>query len=109
MLRSAGRPPSPWAAVAIGNNVSISAQCFLAGYPGHPLDARRAAAGAADTADQVGDIMLEDDVWLATRVIVSAGVRIGAGTVVAAGSIVTRDLPAGVLAAGRAGAGHAPN
>jgi acetyltransferase-like isoleucine patch superfamily enzyme len=86
--------------VVLGDNVTISAQCFLAGYPGHPLDAAARAAGAADTEDQVGDIVLEDDVWLATRVIVSAGVRIGAGTVVAAGSIVTRDLPPGVLAAG---------
>lgn len=86
--------------VVLGDNVTISAQCFLAGYPGHPLEAGARAAGGADTEDQVGDIVLEDDVWLATRVIVSAGVRIGAGTVVAAGSIVTRDLPPGVLAAG---------
>ena len=73
---------------------------MLAGYPGHPLDARARAAGAADTDEQVGDIILEDDVWLATGVTVIAGVRIGRGTVVAAGSVVTRDLPANVLAAG---------
>ncbi|WP_429044487.1 acyltransferase [Aeromonas veronii] len=44
--------------------------------------------------------MLEQDVWLGTGVMVMAGVTIGAGTIVAAGSVVTRDLPAGVLAAG---------
>lgn len=86
--------------VEIGNNVRIAGRAFLAGYPGHPLDAEARAAGAPDTADQIGDIILEDDVWLATGVTVSAGVRIGRGTVVAAGSVVTRDLPANVLAAG---------
>ncbi len=48
----------------------------------------------------MGDIILEDDVWLATGVSVMAGVRIGRGTIVAAGSVVTHDLPAGVLAGG---------
>jgi acetyltransferase-like isoleucine patch superfamily enzyme len=73
---------------------------MLAGFPGHPMDAADRAAGAPDTADQIGDIVLERDVWLASGVTVLAGVRIGQGTVVAAGSVVTRDLPAQVLAAG---------
>jgi acetyltransferase-like isoleucine patch superfamily enzyme len=86
--------------VVIGDNVRIAGRALLAGYPGHPLEAGARAAGMADTEDQVGDIILESDVWLATDVTVVAGVRIGRGTVVAAGSVVTRDLPAGVLAAG---------
>jgi acetyltransferase-like isoleucine patch superfamily enzyme len=86
--------------ISIGNNVRIAGRAFLAGYPGHPLDAAARAAGAPDTEDQIGDIILEDDVWLATGVTVSAGVRIGRGTIVAAGSVVTSDLPPGVLAAG---------
>lgn len=86
--------------VALGDNVRIAGRAFLAGYPGHPLNARDRAAGLPDTEDQIGDIVLEDDVWLGTGVTVTAGVRIGRGTVIAAGSIVTRDLPPGVLAAG---------
>ena len=86
--------------VTIGDNVRIAGRAFLAGYPGHPLDAAQRAAGLPDTDDQIGDIVLEDDVWLATDVTVSAGVTIGRGTIVAAGSVVTRDLPAFVLAAG---------
>jgi serine acetyltransferase len=86
--------------IVIGNNVRIAGRSLIAGYPGHPMDPGRRAAGLPDTDDQVGDIVLEDDVWLATGVTVIAGVRIGRGTVVAAGSIVTRDLPANVLAAG---------
>jgi maltose O-acetyltransferase len=44
--------------------------------------------------------MIEDNVWLGGGVVVCPGVTIGADTVVGAGAVVTRDLPAGVLAAG---------
>jgi acetyltransferase-like isoleucine patch superfamily enzyme len=86
--------------VVLGDNVRLAGRCFLAGYPGHPLEAERRAQGQPCDAEQIGDITLEDDVWLATGVTVLAGVRIGRGTVVGAGSVVTRDLPAGVIAAG---------
>lgn len=86
--------------VIIGDNVRIAGQCLLAGYPGHPLNAQRRAAGEPDDEFQAGDIVLEPDVWLATGVKVMAGVRIKQGTIVAAGSVVTQDLPAGVLAGG---------
>jgi len=86
--------------VVIGNNVLIAGNGFLAGYPGHPIDPVERASNQPDTADQIGDIVLEDDVWLATDVAVLAGVRIGKGTIVTAGSVVFRDLPPGVIATG---------
>jgi carbonic anhydrase/acetyltransferase-like protein (isoleucine patch superfamily) len=86
--------------VVLGNNVRLAANCFLAGSPGHPLDAAERARNLPEHDEQVGDILLDDDVWLGTGVMVMSGVHIGAGTVVAAGSVVTRDLPAGVLAGG---------
>ena len=86
--------------IDIGNNVRIAGRAYLAGYPGHPIDAAARATGAPDTEDQVGDIVLEDDVWLATGVTVLAGVRIGRGTIVGAGSVVTADLPPYAVAAG---------
>jgi acetyltransferase-like isoleucine patch superfamily enzyme len=86
--------------VTLGDNVRLAGRAFLAGYPGHPLDADARAKGLPDLESQIGDIVLEDDVWLATDVTVSAGVTIGRGTVVAAGSVVTKSLPPGVLAAG---------
>ena len=58
------------------------------------------ALGKPDEDSQVGDIILEDDVWLATGVKVMPGVTIGRGTIVAAGSAVTKNLPRFVLAAG---------
>jgi FkbH-like protein len=50
--------------------------------------------------DRPAPVVLEDDVWLASRVQVKKGVTIGKGTVVTAGSIVTTSLPPGVLAGG---------
>lgn len=86
--------------VQIGNNVRIAGRSFIAGYPGHPLDPKARALGLPETDDQVADIIIEDDVWLATGVSVMAGVKIGQGSIVAAGSVVTHDLPEMVLAAG---------
>lgn len=86
--------------VMIGDNVRIAGRGFLAGYPGHPIDPIARAKGLPDSDDQVGDIILEKDVWLGSGVTVMKGVTIGEGTIVAAGSVVTHDLPVFVLAAG---------
>lgn len=86
--------------VRFGNNVRLASRVTLAGYPGHPVDARARARGEPDTEDQVGDIVLEDDVWLGQGVYVLGNVTIGRGTIVGAGSVVTGDLPPNVLAAG---------
>lgn len=86
--------------IIIGDNVRLAGKVFLAGFPGHPVDAKKRAQGLPEEDEQTGDIILENDVWLATGVTVLAGVTIGEGTIVGAGSIVTHDLPAGVIAAG---------
>jgi serine acetyltransferase len=86
--------------VVIGDNVRIAGDCYLAGYPGHPVNAKDRALGQPDTECQVGDIILKNDVWLATGVKIMPGVTIGEGTIVAAGSVVTKDLPSNVLAGG---------
>jgi len=45
-------------------------------------------------------IVVEDDVWLGSNVVVTDGVRIGQGAVVAAGAVVTKDVPPHTVAAG---------
>ncbi len=86
--------------VILGDNVRIAGRSFFAGYPGHPINAKDRALGLPDTQEQIGDIIIKNDCWLATGVSVMAGVTIGSGTIVAAGSVVTHDLPSNVLAAG---------
>lgn len=86
--------------IKLGDNVRIAGRSFIAGYPGHPINAKDRAAGLPDLDEQIGDVILERDVWLGTGVAIMPGVTIGAETIVAAGSIVTKSLPAGVLAGG---------
>ena len=62
----------------------------------HPLSADERRTGL-----ELGKpIEIGADVWIGGSAVICPGVRIGAGTVVGAGSVVTRDLPAGVFAAG---------
>ncbi|MDR9827883.1 acyltransferase [Vibrio sp. FNV 38] len=86
--------------VVIEDNVRIAGRANLFGYSGHPIDAERRAAGEPDDIDQIGDIVLKKDCWLATNVIVKAGVTIGEGAIIAAGSVVTHDIPSYVIAGG---------
>lgn len=43
--------------------------------------------------DTGGDVIIEDYVWIASRVTVLPGIRIGRGAVVASNSVVTKDVP----------------
>ena len=83
------------AEIRIGDDVQIGPYVQLLTAT-HPLEAepRRAKWESAKP------IAIEDNVWLGGGVVVCPGVTIGADTVVGAGAVVTRDLPAGVLAAG---------
>lgn len=84
------------APITVGDDVLIGprAQLLTALHPVEDIAARRAGWESA------APITVGDNVWLAAGVIVCPGVSIGADTVVGAGSVVTRDIPAGVLAAG---------
>jgi maltose O-acetyltransferase len=83
------------APVSIGSRVLFApaVQIYAAT---HPLSAE-ARAGGLESGKPVS---IGDDVWVGGGAIVCPGVRIGERSVVAAGSVVTRDIPAGVLAAG---------
>lgn len=63
--------------------------------PLHPLDA------VARRGREYGrPVTIGADVWVGAGALILPGVRIGDGVVLGAGSVVTRDVPAGVLAAG---------
>jgi maltose O-acetyltransferase len=63
--------------------------------PLHPLDAVQRRTHEYGKSIDIGA-----DVWVGGGALILAGVTIGARTVIGAGSVVTRDVPAGVLAAG---------
>ena len=83
------------APITIGDDVQIGpgVQLLTPVHPVHP-ELRR------DGWEAGAPIVIGNNVWLGGAVVVCPGVNIGADTVVGAGSVVTRDLPAGVVAAG---------
>lgn len=73
----------------LGPRISIYTAC-------HPIDAevRRTEL------EYALPVSIGDDVWIGGNVVINPGVHIGSGTVIGSGSVVTRDIPAGVIAAG---------
>jgi len=47
-----------------------------------------------------GPVIIEDNVWIGSKVVILPGVRIGSRAVIGAGSIVTKDIPPRCVAAG---------
>ena len=81
--------------------VHIGAGAFLApgvclSCAGHSIDPAQRSSGISTSRP----ITLEEDVWIGANAVVCGGVTIGKGSVIGAGSVVTRDIPAGVVAAG---------
>lgn len=78
--------------------VSIGARCQIAP---HVIAMDCDFHGVDDRSESpTAPIIVEDDVWLATRSILLKGVRVGRGSVVAAGAVVTKDVPPYTLVAG---------
>jgi acetyltransferase-like isoleucine patch superfamily enzyme len=40
-----------------------------------------------------GPVIIEEDVWIGSNSVITAGVKLGRGSIIGAGSIVTRDIP----------------
>ena len=81
--------------------VHIGANAFIApgvciSCVGHAIDPEQRAEAITTSAP----ITLEDDVWIGANAVICGGVTIGRGSIIGAGSVVTRDIPAGVVAAG---------
>lgn len=91
------------APITLGNNVLIGPNVTLA-TPNHPFaPEERAFADYPDGRHELeyaAAITIGDNCWLSSGVTVCGGVTIGAGSIIAAGAVVTRDIPAGCLAAG---------
>ena len=39
------------------------------------------------------DVIIEDNVWIGAKVVITSGCKIRSGTVIGAGAVVTKDFP----------------
>ena len=81
--------------IHIGANAFIAPGVCLS-CAGHSLDARQRGESVSTSRPNT----LEEDVWIGANAVICGGVTIGKGSVIGAGSVVTRDIAAGVVAAG---------
>jgi len=82
-------------AVRIGNAVNVGHDCLFLTVDHLIGPPSRRAGWSTESA-----IVIEDGVWIASRVTVLPGVTVGTGAVVAAGALVAEDVPPHTLVAG---------
>ncbi|CAN5550103.1 hypothetical protein BH20ACT15_BH20ACT15_08890 [soil metagenome] len=84
--------------IEIGDHVMFANHCFV-GDADHRYDdpdvpiTRQGFTGR-------GPVRIGSNCWLGVNCVVTGGIEIGERTVIGSNSVVTRDLPAGVIAAG---------
>lgn len=102
--------------ISIGNNSGIGVNCYIRG----PLEIGNFVMMGPEVIILTNDhkfdsleipmcfqgssgkrkVVIGDDVWIGTRVIILPGIEIGSGSIIGAGSIITRDVPARAIVAG---------
>lgn len=80
--------------IHIGENVSISAECYLVSASHDPHSA------TFEGSEKPTMILIGDYAWLGVRAVVLPGIHIGKGAIVGAGSIVTKNVAPFQIVAG---------
>lgn len=75
--------------VKIGNNFHSGEECIIL-TSNHNYDHGEAIPYDATTIDK--DVVIEDNVWIGTRVIILGGVTLGEGCIIQAGSVVVKNV-----------------
>ena len=79
---------SPW--VTIGSDVMMGPDCVILTANHGMADLETPMWKQPSTEPR--PVVIEDNVWIGTRVIILPGVRVGTGSVIGAGSVVTHDV-----------------
>lgn len=79
-----------FSSITIGDGCAISHEVTIMDADGHGINGKNEAM----------PVVIENNVWIGTRVIILKGVHIYEGAVIAAGAVVTHDIPARAVAAG---------
>lgn len=83
--------------VRIGDNFHSGQECLMISQI-HDYD--HGAEIPYDSTYIYKDIMIKDNVWIGTRVIILGGVTVGEGAIIQAGSVVVNDIPDYAIAGG---------
>lgn len=78
--------------IIIGNNVDIGQETNIWTAEHDP--------NSETHETRIGKVVIEDNVWIATRVTILPDITIGKGAVVATGSVVTKSVPSMAIVAG---------
>lgn len=76
----------------IGNNVMMARECII-NPSNHVIDDVTIPMNRQGI-EPVKAVIIDDDVWIGSRVIILPGVHVHQGSVLAAGAVVTKDVPA---------------
>jgi len=87
-----------WAGIQIKKGALIAGECCLSAGRFDFDDITKSIA--EQDSYSTGPIVIEENVWIATRVTVLDGVHIGNGCIISAGSVVTGNIPPGSVAHG---------
>lgn len=75
----------------IGNDVMMARECII-NPNNHKIDALDIPMNQQGF-EPVKPVVIDDDVWIGSRVIILSGVHVHKGSVIAAGAVVTHDVP----------------
>jgi acetyltransferase-like isoleucine patch superfamily enzyme len=84
------------APVRIGKGVRIAANVYI-NTADHEIKTGELIANQGFV---IGEVVIEDDVWIGAGAILLKGITIGKGSVIGAGSVVTKDIPPYSIAVG---------
>jgi|APSaa5957512493_1039668.scaffolds.fasta_scaffold50420_2 maltose O-acetyltransferase len=84
--------------IVIGNYVMMGIECILFGVK-HKIS-KNNIPFIHQGYDQVGPIIIGNNVWIGARVIILPGIKIGNNSIIAAGSVVTKNIKPNSLYAG---------
>lgn len=90
ILVGSGTAENPSGRIKIGNHVRIAPFVQMIAANHRFADTARSIASQGV---EPGSITIEDDVWVAGRVMITANVTVGTGSVLAAGAVVTKNVP----------------
>ena len=83
--------------IIIGNNCLIGPNVVMRSA-GHKFD--NVDVPIREQGHIIGNIHIDDDVWIGSNAVILGGVHIGKGAIIGAGAVVTKNIPSMSIAVG---------